>query len=285
MNTADTHTLDQQRLLKSVTAIAIAAGQSILQVYHQSGAIEVEVKSDQSPLTAADRQANAVIMEGLRALAPALPVLSEETRAAEYSERRHWRRYWLVDPLDGTREFIKRNGEFTVNIALIEAGRPVLGVVHVPVTGVTYCGADTEGAFVTAADGVRQPIAVSALPATAQTLRVVASRSHRDVRLDRVLEHLQQTFSGVDEVSMGSSLKICLLAEGRADFYPRLAPTSEWDTAAAHAVLAAAGGEIVDTDFSPLRYNQKEALLNPDFLALGDPGYSWQRVLEGCLES
>lgn len=276
--------MNDPQLLQAVAQVAVAAGEVILEVYNRAGDIAVEVKADQSPLTEADRAAHALIVAQLQRLTPDWPVLSEESRAADYKLRSTWPCYWLVDPLDGTKEFVKRNGEFTVNIALIDNGVARLGVVHVPVTGTTYCGAVGIGATVMRPGSREQAIRASGLKTDVQTLRVVASRSHRDPQLEGILNRLATAFPGLDEVSMGSSLKICLLAEGRADFYPRLAPTSEWDTAAAHAVLAAAGGEIVDTTFAPLRYNQKESLLNPFFLAIADTGYDWQGLLQDALE-
>jgi len=254
-------TAARQALLDAVADIAIRAGEAILAVYGSDFA--VELKDDRSPLTQADRAAHGIIVSGLGELTEALPVLSEESAAADIEERRRWDRFWLVDPLDGTKEFIKRNGEFTVNIALIEAHRPVLGVVHAPVLGTVYTGAVGAGAF-KQAQGRRTPIAVRRPAAT--PLRVVGSRSHAAPELAAFLDAL-----GPHELkSMGSSLKICLVAEGEADLYPRLGPTSEWDTAAAHAVLIAAGGSMMDLEGQPLTYNARESLLNPHFLALGD---------------
>ena len=191
-------------------------------------------------------------------------MLSEESATSEIEARRSWQQYWLVDPLDGTREFIKRNGEFTVNIALIDGHEPVLGVVTAPVPGTSYLGAAGLGAFKQDASGERQPIEVTR-PA-AEPLRVVGSRSHPSPDLAALLE----TLGPHDIKPMGSSLKICLVAEGEADLYPRLGPTSEWDTAAAQAVLIAAGGSMMDLKGQPLTYNARESLLNPHFLALGD---------------
>lgn len=270
--------------LDSIRHIAEAAGQEILSVYHDSRPVDVTIKEDNSPLTAADRRANKVIVDGLSALDPGIPVLSEESEQLGYDERRAWQRYWLVDPLDGTKEFINRNGEFTVNIALIDAGDPILGVVHVPVTGTTYFGGSlVGGAWKTSAESERQVLTVNPITDETSALRLVASRSHRDECIDRVIEVAESRFKTVDVVSMGSSLKLCLVAEGKADLYPRLAPTSEWDTAAAHAVVRAAGGEVITTDFQCLRYNQKESVLNPHFLVLGDQQFDWQALLSSAL--
>jgi len=253
--------LDRNALLDPVLAIADEACRAILAVYNSDFA--VELKDDRSPLTQADRAAHAVIVAGLAALEPALPILSEESAGSEIGERRSWQRYWLVDPLDGTKEFIKRNGEFTVNIALIDGHEPVLGVVAAPVPGTAWLGSVGSGAWKRTAAG-RDAIAVRR-PA-AEPLRVVGSRSHASPALAAFLDTL-----GPHELKpMGSSLKICLVAEGEADLYPRLGPTSEWDTAAAQAVLIAAGGSMIDLTGQPLTYNARESLLNPHFLALGD---------------
>lgn len=274
--------IDQQ--LSAVRDIAIAAGNEILAVYNQAEAIEVTLKDDDSPLTEADRRAHALIVERLESLTPELPVLSEESDSIDFATRSGWDRYWLVDPLDGTKEFVKRNGEFTVNIALIEQGRAILGVVHVPVTGISYLGRLGVGAFKQEQDHSHSAISCLPVDNTTHPLRVVASRSHRGELVDKVIVAIETELGETQVVSMGSSLKICLLAEGAADIYPRLALTSEWDTAAAHAVLSAAGGEIYDTQFQPLRYNQKDVLLNPFFIALADTAYPWQALLQNSLD-
>jgi 3'(2'), 5'-bisphosphate nucleotidase len=259
-------------LLASVADIARRAAAEILAVY-ASGVSGTRHKADDSPLTEADLRAHRLILPALAALTPQLPVLSEESPPAAVSARHGWARYWLVDPLDGTREFLNRNGEFTVNIALIEAHRPTLGVVHVPVQGVSYQGLPGSGAWREAPDGVRQPIRVRAHSGT--PVRVVGSRSHRGESLAGFLERL-----GPHELlGVGSALKFCLVAEGRADVYPRLGPTSEWDTAAAHAVLAAAGGEVLDLEGQPLAYNTREGLLNPSFIAFGPADRDWLGLL------
>lgn len=268
----------EDRQLDALTNIAIEAGAEILSVYNQAGPASVTTKADDSPLTDADRRAHDLIQKRLNSLTPDWPVLSEESDQIAYETRRRWDRYWLVDPLDGTKEFLKRNGEFTVNIALIEHGCAIAGVVHVPVTGVSYIGKLGLGAW--KLEGKQcSAIRTSSLEPGKTPVRIVASRSHRGELLDRLIGVIESEFGSAEVVSMGSSLKMCLLAEGKADIYPRLAPTCEWDTAAAHAVLAAAGGDIVDTKFEPLRYNQKSELLNPHFLALADCSYPWQRLL------
>jgi 3'(2'), 5'-bisphosphate nucleotidase len=230
-------------------------------------------KADASPLTAADLRAHRLIVERLRELTPELPVLSEEAADVPFAVRSQWRRYWLVDPLDGTREFLARNGEFTVNIALIDGHAPALGIVHVPVTDTTYRGLPGEGAWRERAGAPAERIRVAAR--SAATVRVVGSRSHRGDSLDAFLTRI-----GAHElVAIGSSLKFCLVAEGAADVYPRLGPTSEWDTAAAHAVLVAAGGAVSALDGTPLAYNTREQLLNPFFVACGPRDRDWLALL------
>lgn len=252
------------------------AGDAILEIY--SAPFAVEHKADDSPLTQADLAAHRIIVAGLAALDPAIPVISEESSPPTFEIRAHWQRYWLVDPLDGTKEFVSRNGEFTVNIALIEGHRAVAGVVGVPVQGRIYVGDVGSGqAWCLEADGQRplhgRPMADD------RAVVVVASRSHGGARLEHYLDALQQIWPGVDRTPVGSSLKLCILAEGRADLYPRLGPTSEWDIAAAHAVLAAAGGSLWAADGSPLEYNRKASFLNPEFIAVADQAYAWRARL------
>jgi len=273
--------LDLQ-LLHAVNEIAIAAGREILDVYNSDQAIEVSTKQDDSPLTDADRRAHLLIVDRLSSLTPDIPLLSEESDAIDYSVRKSWQRYWLIDPLDGTKEFISRNGEFTVNIALIENGQSVAGVVHVPVTGISYFGGIGIGAWkqdTNRADSETQAIVCRPVQENS-VVRIVASRRHLGEQLDALIGKIESHFGRATLLSMGSSLKMCLLAEGSADIYPRMAPTSEWDTAAAHGVLSAAGGEILDFQFQPLRYNSKSELLNPYFIALADPLYPWQGLLD-----
>ena len=268
---------DQQ--LDEVSKIAVAAGQEILAIYDQDQDLEITLKDDKSPLTEADRRAHRLIVERLQRLDPDIPILSEESDAIDFETRNSWHRYWLVDPLDGTKEFIKRNGEFTVNIALIDGGQPGLGVVHVPVTGVTYLGKVGVGAWKQEASGDISAIAAQSLDLECGVVRVLTSRSHRGEEVEALIARIEAELSPCEVVSMGSSLKICLLADGSADIYPRLGPTCEWDTAAAHGVLAAAGGDIYTSGFQPLRYNQKAALLNSHFIALADIEFGWQQLL------
>ncbi len=256
-------------LLKSIEELAHKAADAILDVYN-SDDFEVQLKGDDSPLTRADLAAHNVIMQGLQALTPEVPVLSEESaEKADFSVRSNWQKYWLVDPLDGTKEFIKRNGEFTVNIALIDRGVPVLSCVHVPVTGVAYSAARGIGVF-KREGGQKKSIIVQ--KSSRYKPLVVGSRSHRSDALNAYLENMGQ----YEIVSMGSSLKFCLVAEGKADLYPRLGPTCEWDTAAAQCIVEQAGGHVLSLeDGQPLRYNQRESLLNPHFVVFGDPGKDW----------
>jgi 3'(2'), 5'-bisphosphate nucleotidase len=256
-----------ESLLEPARAIARAAGDAILSVYHRS--FDFTLKDDRSPLTEADRAAHDLIADRLTTLEPSLPQLSEEDSRIAYATRRTWQQYWLIDPLDGTKEFIKRNGEFTVNIALVDRGRPVLGVVLAPVLGLEYSAVAGGGAFRRRNSGALEAIRV-ARPA-AEPPRVVCSRSHASNELAGYLERL-----GPHVLKpMGSAIKICLVAEGAADIYPRLGPTSEWDTAAAQTILECAGGSMIDLEGRPVAYNSKEGLLNPSFLAIGDATRDW----------
>lgn len=261
--------------LPSVVSLARRAGDAILSIYGQQ--FEVTNKADQSPLTLADTRSHEIIVQGLLALTPDIPVLSEEASEIPFDERRRWQRYWLVDPLDGTKEFVSRNGEFTVNIALIDAHAPVLGVVHVPVSDTTYTGSlldtSTSGAF--RQTGRDPAVRIHTRTPAGNPLRIVGSRSHRGDTLDQYLPKLEP----YELVAVGSSIKFCLVAEGSADFYPRFGPTSEWDTAAAQAIVEAAGGSVTRTDGSKLSYNTKADFLNPHFLVFGDRSRDWPRAL------
>jgi 3'(2'), 5'-bisphosphate nucleotidase len=242
--------------------IVARAGAAIMRIY--GSGFTVQHKEDDSPLTLADLESQRVIIEGLNAITPGIPILSEESAQAPWSERRSWSELWVVDPLDGTREFVKRNGEFTVNIALVREHEPVLGVVAAPAQGLLYWGAAGLGAFSQAQGEAQVPIQVSA---PQNPLRVVGSRSHASAETAGYLARL-----GPHEMKgIGSSLKFCLVAEGNADLYPRFGPTSEWDTAAGQAVLEAAGGHVTRPDGHRLRYNCRDSLINGDFLAFSNP--------------
>lgn len=260
-------------LLPAIRQLALEAGARILAVYNRE--FNITQKGDRSPLTEADVAAHNTIVAGLENITPDWPVLSEESSKIPFGERSSWGRYWLVDPLDGTREFIKRNGEFTVNIALIDHHRPIMGIIYVPVSRIFYYAYLGGGAYKQQDE---------AAPSTIRTSKygggkviVAGSRSHRGDSLDGFLARIGDH----EIISMGSSLKSCLVAEGRADIYPRFGPTSEWDTAAAQAIVEEAGGRLTDLAMQPLLYNTKESLLNPFFLVIGDPCQDWSRYLSG----
>ncbi|TQV73931.1 3'(2'),5'-bisphosphate nucleotidase CysQ [Aliikangiella marina] len=263
-------------ILKVVKQTALDAGDAIMEIY-QSDDFDVQLKGDESPLTKADLAAHNVIIDALEKSFPAIPCLSEESKAIAFEERQKWDHYFIIDPLDGTKEFIARNDEFTVNIALIENGQPVLGVIYAPVLKTLYFAADTVGAYKQVDNQEPHRISVRKLQQKEgqNHFTVVASRRHG---LDKV-ETMCQNFASYDLTSRGSSLKMCLVAEGAADLYPRLALTSEWDTAAAQSIVEHAGGMLVELDFSAMQYNQKESLLNPFFLVLGDPSFDWKKEL------
>ncbi len=258
-------------LVEPIVALAEDAGCAILEVY--STDFDVQSKDDESPLTQADLASHRWIDAGLRSLTPDIPIISEESSFPTFEERSQWQRYWLIDPLDGTKEFVNRNDEFTVNIALIEDHRPVLGVVHVPVFDKTYVGCEGVGAQ--CRNGDNDPVAIQVKPVSNSPARIVGSRSHRGASLDAYLENI----GDYDMVPMGSSLKFCVVAEGGADLYPRLGPTSEWDTAAAQAVVEQAGGSVVTLDGKPMKYNAKEDILNPHFFVIGAADRDWLALL------
>lgn len=246
-------------LLPDIVRIADEAGERILPIYRSD--FKVQYKEDESPITAADVASHDVIVEGLAKLTPDIPVLSEEEANAPWEERKHWQRFWLIDPIDGTKEFTQRSGEFTVNIALIENGEPVLGVVTAPALKEAFWGAKGEGASKRDAQGETRPIRTVE---PGKVSRVVASKNHLNEGTREFIEKLGEH----ELVQAGSSLKFCRIAEGGADVYPRLGPTCEWDTAAAHAVLVAAGGKVETLEGKPLHYG-KEDVLNPWFVAYG----------------
>ena len=262
-------------LLDLALGAAHAGGRAILGFYGRP--LPYDVKADDSPLTQADLAAHRAILTRLTAATPDIPVLSEESGPGEVSARSSWRRFWCVDPLDGTKEFIKATtGEFTVNVALVDDGEPVLGVVYVPVQDVTYFAANGR-AWKQTGDDEPVRIATRALPD--RQLVVVASRDHAGPEVAAFLSRAEATGRAVESVSMGSSLKFCLVAEGRADVYPRTVPTFEWDTAAAQAIVEAAGGGVSTRDGRRLAYN-KDDLRNPSVFAWGDAGLGWQRWLD-----
>jgi 3'(2'), 5'-bisphosphate nucleotidase len=270
---------ETERLLVGVRRIAEAAAAKILAVYNSD--FHVASKDDSSPLTEADLAANAEICAGLKALTPDIPVLSEESASIPFAERSTWPRYWLVDPLDGTKEFVKRNGEFTVNIALVEGHAVTLSVVQVPVTGVTYYAAKGVGAFKLASSGA-SPVRLQTRKLNPARIIVSGSRSHGGDMLQKFTEQLP---GEVELVSQGSSLKLCLVAEGVADIYPRFGLTSEWDTAAAQCIVEQAGGTVTDLNFEPVLYNAKENILNPHFVVIGDNSFDWKTPLRQTLQA
>lgn len=274
-------------MLPAVVKIALDAGREVLRVYmnHDLG---IEQKEDDSPLTLADKAAHKVIVNGLSNLCD-YAILSEEGEQAPWKVRRGWRCYWLVDPLDGTKEFIKRNGEFTVNIALVADGVPVLGVVFAPVLGALYFACRTLGAYKSSPEALTNlrvesgqliakdlaSISVSQIPKRNEVWRVAGGRSYRSDRFNVFMEQL----ANAEVISMGSSLKLCMVAEGKIDLYPRMGLTSEWDTAAGQAVVEAAGGQVLSFDTGmPLRYNQKDELLNPYFVVCAGPSEQWALI-------
>jgi len=262
---------DLDALLDPVQQIAIRAGRVALEYY--GGDHPIELKADNSPLTLADRASHDLITAALADLTPDVPIVSEESPQGAAISRDSGEFLWLVDPLDGTKEFIKQSGQFTVNIGLLQNGAPKLGIVYVPVTGVSYGGARgprEDAAWIQDPEGPRQPIHTRT--ADLEHLTVVASRDHAGPVVTAFLDRL----SNAEVTSMGSSLKVCLVAEGKADFYPRVVPTMQWDTAAAHAVVAAAGGHLTDLDGHTLQY-RKDQLRNPSILVFGDERVPWAR--------
>ena len=244
--------------IQDIVTIAKEAGKAIMQVYKQD--FEVEYKLDSSPLTLADKKANDIIEDGLNQLSVNLPILSEEGKGIPYEDRKHWEYFWLVDPLDGTKEFVKKNGEFTVNIALIYKDIPVLGVVYAPALDICYWAKQDEGAF---KDGKKLPLKMES---QRNTYMIVASRSHMSDETQAFIDAID-TGKEKELISIGSSLKICLVAEGEADIYPRLGPTMEWDTGAAHAIVNESSGKLIDQKSNKqLRYNASKNLLNNYFI-------------------
>ncbi|HVC00977.1 MAG TPA: 3'(2'),5'-bisphosphate nucleotidase CysQ [Steroidobacteraceae bacterium] len=252
---------DLPTLAASLLPVIADAAAAIMRIY--DGGFSVTHKADDSPLTLADLESQRTLAAGLARLTPGVPILSEESAHAPWSERRHWDESWVVDPLDGTREFVKRNGEFTINVALVQAHEPVLGIVAAPALDLVYWGAAGTGAYRLRRD---EPATVIHVARPHDPLRIVGSRSHPSPATDVYLRGLARR----ETTAIGSSLKFCLVAEGAADLYPRFGPTSEWDTAAGQAVLEAAGGHVTRLDGHRLRYNCRESLLNGDFIAYGD---------------
>lgn len=255
---------------QQVVQVAIKAGKEIMKIYRTD--FEVEYKEDESPLTIADQSSHEIIKEALKKNFPEIPILSEEGSHLSYEERKEWKEFWLVDPIDGTKEFIKKNDEFTVNIALIREGKPVLGVVYAPALDNLYVADEEQGAYkvtgVLSSDDFQANTTKLPLEESSDKLaRVVASRSHMSEETEAFINQLKESYGEVETISAGSSLKLCLVAEGKADYYPRYAPTMEWDTGAGQAIVELSGGKVViANENQPLTYN-KEDLRNPWFLA------------------
>ena len=262
---------EQKALLVEVCTIALRAGQAVMNVYGRD--FDQQEKEDKSPLTEADLASHNVIVEGISSVS-SLPILSEEGKLPAWTERSEWQQYWIIDPLDGTKEFIKRNGEFTINIALVKQGVPVLGVVYAPALDELYLAAESIGSYklTTAIDSsLEDAKSIKVCASAPSTWRIVGSRSHGSERMESFVGFL----GDYQMVPMGSSLKLCMVAEGKADLYPRLAPTSEWDTAAAQAVVEQAGGVVLRDDLSLMRYNTKDDILNPHFIVCASVQDAW----------
>jgi len=277
-----------QALVTPLIELCQRAGEVICEHYNAPGADEFEPKGDDSPLTRADLDSHAMLQKGLDALGCDIPVLSEESGSVEVARRLSWKRYWLVDPLDGTKEFLARTGEFTINIAMIDDHAPVLGVLYVPLTKQAYVGIPGAGAvcYQYGDDGQWSSRKVStALLQVGNVLTVLASRRHHGPRLDKCLEWLHRYWGTTERLNSGSALKFCQMVEGKGDFYPRFSPCCEWDTAAGQALLEAAGGSLLGMDGQPLRYNCRETLLNPDFYAISDAGnLFWRGLFDSPVE-
>lgn len=267
---------EPSRFLEPVIALSIEAGRKILEIYDSD--FRVGFKQDDSPLTAADLASHHCLLEGLQDLSTLYPVLSEESADLPFEERSAWETYWLIDPLDGTKEFVKRNGEFTVNVALVHQHVPVLGVVYAPALDTCYFASEGCGAFKRI--GNEEPHQIYVRSRAPEHLTVVGSRSHQTEGLATFLSRL----GDYQLKSIGSSLKLCWVAEGEADLYPRIGLTSEWDTAAAQCVVEAAGGAVTDLKGERLRYNAKSSILNPYFLVYGDKSRTWHGYAEGLQE-
>lgn len=280
---ASTTKPDLVKLIKPLLAICADAGEVILGHYHAPNAAHYSDKGDSTPLTAADLAADAILKGALAALTPSIPILSEECAPGERAKQRSWEQYWLIDPLDGTREFLDRTGEFTVNLALIQSQRPVLGVLYIPLEKKACVGIPGELAasyeMRRAGDWCTTPLGCRSLEA-GRPLEILASHRHRSKRLHALLEWLKQHWGQYERSNSGSALKFAQLAAGQGDFYPRFSTCCEWDTAAGQAVLEAAGGAVLGMDGQPLRYNTRDSLYSPYFYALADPRHSlWQQLL------
>ncbi len=267
--------LDYAALQKAIIQIAADTRTGVLEIYNDKDRWDAESKSDDSPITAADKYVHECLMAGLTELTPDIPVLSEESQLPSWETRQSWDRYWIIDPLDGTKEFINRTGEFTVNVALIEGNSPTVSVVYVPIQDVTYSAVKGQGAIKIDEEG-EAPIKAKKLEAPG---KIIGSRSHRSPKLEELLAVYERNWGEYDVTSAGSSLKFCKVAEGSVDLYPRQGLTSEWDTAAAQLVVEEAGGKVLVADGSELAYNTKDDILNPFFMVVGDTDQDWSSLL------
>jgi 3'(2'), 5'-bisphosphate nucleotidase len=265
--------MNREQLLEIALKSAKKAGVEVMK-YYRTDDVKTTIKSDDSPVTNADIAANDILMDQLQTLTPDIPIISEEVGALALQQRKDWSRYWLLDPIDGTGEFIIGSGDFAVNVALIENGWPSIGVIHAPDHRLTYYGQTGLGAF--KESDITRKIQVSSCDPARKIKVAISRRQH----LDKMGQYLNDHYE-YDYVALGScSLKNCLIAEGGADCYLRVGVTGEWDTGASQCILEQAGGDIVDSEFNPLSYNKRESLLNPDFLSLGNRSFEWQKIIK-----
>jgi len=282
MDDPDTATRrDLSAFIEPLLALSREAGELICEHYNRAESPEVIAKSDETPLTRADLDSHEALQVGLGSIAADIPILSEESSEPELAGRHQWPRFWLVDPLDGTKEFIARTGEFTINVALVEKARPVLGLIYRPTTGEGYLGIPGTGAWLyPGPDAARKPLTCRQLE-PGRPLRVLASRRHRGQRLEACLNWLETTWGPLERHNSGSAIKFCDMALGEGDFYPRYSLCSEWDVAAGDAIVTAAGGAVLGLDGRPLRYNERDTLLSENFFVVADPGHTlWRDLLE-----
>ena len=266
--------MSQEKLLSIALESAKKAGQEVAR-YYKNGNFTAEIKEDNSPVTSADIAANDILMDELKRLTPDIPIISEEVGALELAQRSKWSRYWLLDPIDGTGEFIAGSGDFAVNVALFENGWPSIGVIHAPDHQLTYYAQNNLGAFKENDSGSHR---IHVAKYDGQRRIKVAISRRQDINL--MGQYLNSKYD-FDHVALGScSLKNCLIAEGGADCYLRVGPTGEWDTGASHCIIEQAGGSIIDSEFKPLTYNQRETLMQPDFVSLGNKEIPWQDIIK-----
>lgn len=279
-------TVSLRRRIEQLAPICAEAAAALAAIYesHDDSPITVHRKHDETPVTRADRAAHELLAAALARLDPSIPVLSEEGEIPPFEQRRHWRRFWLVDPLDGTREFIDRSGDFCINIALVDGSAPVLGVIYRPLDHTLYWGAPGHGAAVIDADGER-PLTPRPLTRDDNLVTLTSRRGSRSDAVRHVVDGLRQSFPAVHRHILGSALKFCDLATGAGHLYPRFGPTSEWDTAAGQALLEAVGGGVLDLQGRPLRCNTRQSLQNPSFVAFGPANFDWFTVLRPLLQS